>query len=237
MTDKPHVSQSVQYAEQIIAEREIYSNSFFTSLKDGSMTLEEFRKTQVQFYSAVLFFARPMTALIARFPHPATRLTILENVVEEHGDFSEKAFHESTFKEFLQSIDVDISNIAEIELWPEIRSFNSTLMTACIFDEPEVGVACLGVIEYMFAEISAIIGRTVVARNWCSEEKLVHYKLHSTLDRRHAREFFDIIEDKWQDKTSSYMIKQGIEMGVYIFNRLYEDLYYSSHRGKRNIPA
>ncbi len=221
---------SILYSEEVIAHRGVYGNNYFLSLQRGEMNLEQFQRTQEQFYFAVHFFSRPMTALIARFPDPQTRLSILENVVEEHGDFQEKAFHETTFKQFLNSIGIKGERLDEISLWPEVRAFNSTLMTSCIFDEPEVGVACLGVIEYMFAEISSIIGRAVVDRGWCAEEKLVHYKLHSAIDKRHAREFFEIIDHKWADESKRYLIEQGIQMGVYIFDRMYRDLYENAKR-------
>jgi len=219
------MKQIQQYCDEIIEREGIYHNSYFENLRNGNMSLAEFRKTQEQFYFAVLFFARPMTALIARFPHPKTRLTILENVVEEHGGFKENAFHESTFREFLDKVGSDVEELDSCVLWPEIRAFNSVLSTACIFDEAQVGVACMGAIEYAFAEISAIIGRSVVKHNWLSENELCHYKLHSKIDRRHAAEFFEIIDEDWNDSAKRYLVQQGIEMGIYCFSRLYRDLY------------
>ncbi|NQZ57312.1 MAG: iron-containing redox enzyme family protein [Lentisphaeraceae bacterium] len=217
--------KGIEYCDQMIAEVDIYGNEYFKALSDGRMSVEEFQHSQQQFYFAVLFFARPMTALVARFPHPQQRLNILGNVLEEHGAFKQQAFHECTFRDFLQSIDCPVDSLAEVNLWPEVRAFNSALSTACIFDEVEVGVACMGVIEYAFAEISAMIGNAVVQRRWMKREELCHYKLHAAIDRRHAAEFFEIVEDSWSDPQKAYLIRQGIEMGLYIFDRLYSDLY------------
>ena len=216
------------YCEARISESGIYKNKFFESLNDGTMSLNEFIETQKQFYYAVSFFSRPMTALMARFPNPGSRLSILENVVEEHGGFNKTAFHESTFRDFLKSLNVNLDDLEELELWPELRAFNSALMTACVFDEVEVGVCCMGAIEYMFATISAQIGQAVVARGWCKAENLKHYKLHAKIDLQHAADFFRIVEPSWADKDKNYFIKQGINMGVYIFDRLYKDLCASS---------
>ena len=206
----------------------IYANSFFRDIQNGAMTLEEFSLTQEQFYYAVSFFSRPMTALMARFPQAGKRLSILENIVEEHGSFNETAFHESTFREFLQLISVDISTIDQVVLWPEVRAFNSALMTACVFDEPEVGVACLGAIEYMFANISGTIGTSIVENKWCTKEELKHYKLHAEIDIQHAADFFMLVEPQWDNPEKNYYIKQGIDMGIYIFDRLYKDLRASA---------
>ena len=213
-----------QYAKERVCQSGIYGNDYFSSLQNGSMSQQEFILTQEQFYYAVNFFSRPMTALMARIPNAGKRLSILENIVEEHGSFRESAFHETTFIEFLMSMGVAPEKLEELILWPEVRAFNSTLMTACVFDEPEVGIGCLGAIELMFAEISSIIGRAAVERSWCSSAELKHYRLHSEIDSRHAADFFNTVEEYWGMSEKQYFIKQGIDMGVYIFDRFYKDL-------------
>ena len=219
-----HTENVIQYAKERVEKSGIYKNEYFSSLKNGNMSQQEFTLTQEQFFYAVNFFSRPMTALMARIPNAGKRLSILENIVEEHGSFRETAFHETTFREFLSSMKAAPENLEKLILWPEVRAFNSTLMTACVFDEPEVGIGCLGVIEFMFAEISSIIGISVVDRKWCSGSELKHYRLHSEIDTRHAADFFNIVEEYWGISEKQYLIKQGINMGVYIFDRLYKDL-------------
>ena len=71
------------------------------------------------------------------------------------------------------------------------------LTAACVLDELEVGVGCMGIIEHAFAGISARIGKAVIANGWIKPEALVHYKLHAEIDERHAEEFFAVIEPRW----------------------------------------
>lgn len=214
-------------ADRELAHREILDGDYFRSLQDGSMTLSQFSETQKQFYFAVLFFSRPMAGLLGRFPNPKQRLDLLRNLVEEHGDFQQEAFHEATFRKFLKSIGVEANpdSIENLGLWPELRAFNSILATACTLDELEVGVACIGIIEYAFADISAIIGKTVVDRGWVSSDDLVHYKLHSEIDKRHADEFFELVLEQWLIDDRRYFIEQGLALGAYCFDNLYRDLF------------
>ena len=163
-----------------------------------------------------------MSALVGRIPDPRARLDILHNVVEEHGEFEEEEFHPTTFQKFLRSIGSDPGKLDGEELWPPLRAFNSVLTAACVLDELEVGVACMGIIEYSFADISAIIGRAVVERSWVKADDLVHYKLHAEIDKRHAEEFFAVVEPKWDDRR--YHIEQGLQLGAYVFDRLYRDM-------------
>jgi len=212
-------------ADQALAQVRIVDNPYLTCLTDGSMSREKFCLTQQQFFFAVTFFSRPIAALVGRIPDPHARVDILHNLVEEHGEFQERAFHHNTFHQFLLSIGSDPTALDEAAVWPELRAFNSVLTAACVLDELEVGIGRMGVIEHAFAGISATIGKAVVARGWVAEPQLVHYRLHAEVDERHAEEFFAVVEPRWSDGARRYYIEQGLELGAYAFNRLYLDLY------------
>lgn len=212
-------------AEAILARVKMLHNPYLEALQDGSMTLECFRRTQEQFFFAVTFFPRPMAALVGRIPDPRARLDILHNLVEEHGEFQEQFFHHTTFQQFLRTIGNAPEKLEAIPVWPALRAFNSVLTASCVMDELEVGIACMGIIEYAFAGISALIGKAVVQRGWVPADRLVHYKLHAEIDERHAEEFFAVVESLWDDERRRYYIEQGLELGAYIFDRLYRDMY------------
>lgn len=214
-----------QRALEILDRVDILSNPYFAALRDGGLSRDAFVATQRQFYFAVEFFSRPMSALVARIPSPRMRLDILHNVVEEHGDFDRDEFHETTFRTFLVSLGSEVADLADETLWPEIRSFNSMLTGACIHDELEVGVACMGIIEHAFAGISAAIGESVVSRGWVAAEDLAHYRLHAKIDERHAEEFYQVVEHSWDDPQRRYFVEQGLELGIYAFDCLYRGLY------------
>lgn len=203
----------------------VVDNPYLAALRDGSMSLEAFRSTQEQFYSAVVFFPRPMAALLGRIPEPAARLDILRNLVEEHGDYHPARFHQNTFREFLERIGARAAEVDQLAVWPCVRAFNSVLLTACLHDELEVGIGCMGTIEYAFAAISAAMCRGILARGWLPEERLVHYSLHAELDTHHALEFFQVVEARWDDPARAYYIERGLELGAFVFQRLYRDLH------------
>ena len=224
-TDETPALRVTARAKQILEQSGIRQNPYLQALRDGTMPLEEFRRSQEQFFFAVTFFPRPMAALVGRIPNPKSRLDILHNLVEEHGEFNEKLFHHTTFQQFLRSIGGVPEKIEATALSPALRAFNSILTSACVLDELEVGVACMGIIEYAFAGMSATIGQAVVQRGWVKQAELVHYALHAQIDERHAAEFFAVIEPNWPDPARRYFIEQGLELGAYAFDRLYRELY------------
>ena len=231
MEHESRAPQVTARANEVIERVGVLQNSYFSGLASGEMDLECFRLTQEQFFFAVTFFPRPMAALVAKIPDPKMRLDILHNVVEEHGEFNVDEFHHTTFQRFLKSIGSDVSPLedqSQWSLWAPVRAFNSWLTTSCVLDELEVGVACLGIQEYIFSDASAIIGKAVVENGWVSEEELIHYKLHAEIDKRHAEEIFAVVEPKWE--SHRYFIDQGLELGAYIFDRMFRDLLSFAER-------
>lgn len=225
MSQSSRAPSVTRCADAVLKRINILQNPYLQALTDGSMTLECFRRTQEQFFFAVTFFPRPMAALVGRIPDPGQRLDILHNLVEEHGEFQEQFFHHTTFQEFLRTLGSEPQKLNSLPVWPALRAFNSVLTASCVQDELEVGVGCMGIIEYAFAGISAVIGKAVVQRGWVAADRLVHYKLHAAIDERHAEEFFAVIEPLWGDERRRYFIEQGLELGAYIFDRLYRDMY------------
>ncbi len=223
MTKAPHLNEFAQKATEASA---IMQNSYLTALESGEMSLSAFKVSQEQFYHAVNFFPRPMAALVARIPSARARMDILHNLVEEHGDFNEQAFHCTTFKRFLASLEGTNSmedTMPTPLILPAVHSFNNVLMGTCSLDELETAIACMGAIEFTFAQISARIAEAVVHRGWVVADKLVHYKLHAKIDEKHADDFFAVIEESFCTE-KRLPIEQGIRLGLHVFHRLYSDL-------------
>ncbi|HEY5242043.1 MAG TPA: iron-containing redox enzyme family protein, partial [Polyangiaceae bacterium] len=128
---------------------------YFRTLRDGSMTREQFVETQIQFFHAVIFFSRPMAALVGRIPRPQMRVALLENIGDEHGSGRLTVCHENTFLELLARLGVERAEVDRRALWPEVRAFNAALLGACAHDDVYTGLAALGIIEDLFSGISA----------------------------------------------------------------------------------
>jgi len=213
-------------ADQFLKETPIIEGSFFKDLP--TMDKEVFKKAQSQFFFAVDYFSRPMAALVARLPLHSDRIDIIENIVEEHGNFCKEKYHANSFKAFLQTLGKTKEELDVLSPSAVVNMFNYTLMGICAQEDPLIAIACNGIIEYAFSDISALLAEKVVERKWVTKDKLVHYNLHADLDKKHAEEFFKIIEPSMDDKEKQDKIIIGLKLGVYIFNRLYEDLYTES---------
>jgi pyrroloquinoline-quinone synthase len=229
MSRAPRVSAT---ASAVLQRVGILNNPYFTSLKDGSMPLANFRATQEQFYFAVQYYPRPIAALISRIADSGDRMDLVHNLVEEHGSFRPDHFHQNTFRQFLASIGGTSPDLAGVPIGPSVHAFNCTLGGVCCGDEPDAGICCLGIIEQAFAGISALIGTAVVQRGWVERSALVHYALHAELDVRHAEELFAMSEKRMDDASGQATILRGLELGAYAFDQLYSNLF--NQQGQRH---
>jgi len=225
--------------KSIKARYDLANHPYFKSLEDGTFSKEDFVETQIQFLFAVVFFSRPMTTLAARLPRPEMRLSVLENVSDEHGEGNLSLSHEKTFLELLARLNLTMEDIERRALWPEVRAFNTTLTGVCMVDDVWTGVAALGIIEDLFSGISERLGKAIVERGWVAEADLIHYATHQELDVEHADDFYQIIEPLWGEHPRyAYQIEQGLELGAYIFLQMYESLYRSrARRWNRDVKG
>jgi pyrroloquinoline-quinone synthase len=216
----------------ILDDVEPNENPYFVALRERAFDKDDFVETQIQFYYAVTFFSRPMAAVAAKIPSARMRVEVLRNVWEEHGEGDARAMHGETFKLLLERLaECGIDEIESRALWPELRAFNTALIGCCVLDDWEIGTSCLGMIERMFAEISAWIGNGIVANGWLSRDRLVHYALHEELDVRHSDDFFAVLTPVWdRGERERYLIRQGLQLGAYVFDELYRGLHRARQR-------
>ncbi|MEJ7596001.1 MAG: iron-containing redox enzyme family protein [Planctomycetaceae bacterium] len=239
----------MQVVERQKASSGILCSPYFATLQNSEMSRFTFESTQQQFYFAVRFFSRAMAALAARIPDSATRLPLIHNLAEEHGladeddaagsaelraqdsaghhhPFHPALAHDRTFRTFLERLRSASPATGQEHIEQSaVRAFNLALWAVCAIEHLSTAFACLGAIEYAFADISALIGNSIVDRGWLSRDKLVHYKLHAEIDKRHAGDFFGVVVNDWADDAAGrHHVESGLSLGFYLFKRLYDDL-------------
>ena len=206
-------------------------NPYLVALADGTMTRDDFVETQIQFLFAVVFFSRPMATLAGRLPLPHMRVPLIENIRDEHGSGCLGMSHENTFLELLARLGIERVDVDARALWPEVRAFNTTLAGMCTLDDGLTGLAAVGIIEDLFASISAAIGDAIVARGFLDKDHIVHYATHETLDVQHAEGLYSGLYESYEKHPRlRYQIDQGLELGAYSFLAMYEGLYRARAR-------
>lgn len=212
------------------AEWNALEGPYLRALRDGSLTREDFVETQLQFFTAVAHFSRPMALLASRLPRADQRLPLVENIFDEHGRGEPGYGHERTFRLLLERLGADLGRVGRAP-WPEVRAFNAALTGVAAFDSPLTGLAVFGVIEDLFSGISLELGRGLVSRGWLTPDQVAHYPTHATLDEEHAEGFYRLLDGPYgEDTRAAEDIEQGLLLGGHLFLGLYDNLYRACHR-------
>lgn len=223
MKNKRNTGSIRLVADKIIDKRKVLGNPYLDLLTAGRMSRDSFIQSQEQFYFAVAEYSKPIAVLTSRVNDLKMRFELLRNMLDEHGEFNESACHETTFRAFLARLGGQ--DPRTIIMNPAVASFNAVLMATSLTADFEEGIACLAIIEYAFAFISATIAAGAIRNGWIAPEEMLHYSIHSSLDLEHADGLFSLIVPKSESKQISAAALRGLELGAFIFERLYSDLY------------
>ena len=207
-----------QLVETIKAEHPLDQHRFFQWIE--RCPIEQFQASQQDFYHAVIHFGRPMMRLAARLDSYAERWSVLENIIEEHGSGELEHTHGASFRTFLRSLSPSCEPFAAPST--VVSTFNQFLDQAVAKESPAYALAVFAIIEDRFAEISARIGRTVVARGWVPSAQLQHYDIHAELDIEHAQGFYQLLQSRWAEQSTD--ISRGLYDGNEVFLGLYAGL-------------
>ena len=206
------------------------AHKYFSSLMDGSMSLELFKYSQLKFYSAVCYFSRPMFLLCSKIDSYTDRLTLLENIMDEHGNGDISNTHGETFKKYLINLGINNREIDEKVSHPAIANFYSIIENTINNSSLETAIAMFGIIEDRYTEISSSIALSLVQNGWLKTSQLVHYENHQQLDIYHAELFYKLVRNKWKKEKSRLDIEKGLRKGNKVILDIYLDLVKSFNK-------
>ena len=206
------------------------AHKYFSSLMDGSMSLELFKYSQLKFYSAVCYFSRPMFLLCSKIDSYTDRLTLLENIMDEHGNGDISNTHGETFKKYLINLGINNREIDEKVSHPAIANFYSIIEKTINNSSLETAIAMFGIIEDRYTEISSSIALSLVQNGWLKTSQLVHYENHQQLDIYHAELFYKLVRNKWKKEKSRLDIEKGLRKGNKVILDIYLDLVKSFNK-------
>ena len=203
----------------------IKSQPYFSRLIDGEMSLKQFKVTQLNILPAVSYFSLPMFYLCTRLESYEERINILENINDEHGNGNLSKSHGVTYKSYLTSLGIKKNTIDQSPVHPSVEYFNNILMETVKNKNVLLAIACLGMIEERYAEISKLLVENLINKKWIKSEELTHYSIHQDVDKHHSNLFFTLLETEWKESLNSRQeIVSGIDLGNDLVLNLYNNL-------------
>lgn len=145
---------------------------------------EEFLLSQIPFFYAVKAFPRMLCRLASMIEDSESRLLVVENIYEEHGQSNMKNFHTETYKEYLTALGWS----GNYHKNPWVEDWINKVLTLP-YNAVEYAVYLSG-IEYIYALICADISTHIETLDLRGEQ--THYKKHAQLDWEHGYELLSV---------------------------------------------
>lgn len=208
---------------EVAAIYDFSRHPYFVWMQLESTSRGDFRRSQLAFRFAVECFSQPLAAVLARFTTLEDRFGIVANLSEEHGHGLITRSHKHTFREYLLALGVSDDEL-NTPCSTAVCAFNYSILGFCLGQPGEVGAAMLGIIEYLYVNISAAIAQTITQRDWAIPGSQSHYTTHEKLDTLHAEDLFSLARSSWEEPRSRQEISQALVLGAYYFWSLYNGL-------------
>jgi len=208
---------------QVATSYDFHRHPYLCWMQQDSTSRKAFCQSQIPFRFAVESFSQALAAVLARMPILEERLPLVNNVAEEHGHGDHLRSHKFTFRQYLQALGASADDLTSPSTIP-VMAFNQSILTYGLTQPAEAGAALLGMIEYLYVDISGAIAQTLYQRQWTAPGSQSHYAVHEKLDVEHARELLTLAELGWHESRSRAQVAQGLLLGAYYFWRLYGDL-------------
>ncbi len=214
-----------------LAEREnpvfIKRNIFLSGLKNNTIPILDFIKSQQAFVTCVNYWSQILGKLLYRLSSHQDRKLILENLFEEHGFEAGHFSHVETFTKFMESIGGQVIHTPD----QAAQAFNDTLDR--ILNEPDLPtcIAALGYVEYYYQRISTVIVDYLKANDKYTN---IHYAEHELLDVKHYTDLFSLLSKYDQDRVET-ALGRGRQIVIELFDTYYARSYLQNCRPEPQI--
>lgn len=226
MNDKSLAFERIkQQVRVLLPPGAIEQHAFFQALADDSLRVNEAHAIALDIYHVVRHFPRFLSALITSLESIDLRMTLVDNLYEEHGRMNRAVAHEETFKLFLRGLGIEDAQILANRPSVPVVAYCRAVTDLCLHHPPAEAVGAIGMIEEIVARVSPLISAYGQRKQMQARDVRSHFGVHEVLDIRHADEIYGLgailVE---RDASRGALVERGLEMGLYLHRRLYSDL-------------
>ena len=198
---------------------------YFNKLCSGEMSKGEFLNSQIEFAPLVHAFSRSLALVIANIPDALNRISLVENLWEEHGRGIKANVHGQTMLALIDRLGGMSSEIDINKPSINARIFNEALRSVSSFEDYRFSASVFASIERTFVDVSTMTYKSIVDCGWLEKSRIIHYELHRELDVQHSEEFLLVVNKDWEDSEASRaLIEGGIRFGSRLFANFYVGL-------------
>jgi pyrroloquinoline-quinone synthase len=221
------LSSCTSFDAAVVQVAEIYDfqwHPYLLWMQSQAVDRTQFLQSQLPFRDAVESFPQSLAAVLAKLDRVESRFGVVKNISESQGYGNPLRSHKAEFRQYLQALGATSEELTTAISTP-VLAFNQSTRNYCLTQSPEAGAAMLGMIEYLYIDISAKIAKTIHDRLWVMPGAQSHYIPQDIGNYNQAQDLFLIAESGWEFARSRQQIAEGLILGGRCFWDLYDGLY------------
>ncbi|MFM2430683.1 MAG: hypothetical protein RLZZ511_1896 [Cyanobacteriota bacterium] len=213
--DLSHCVTLQSAVEQVAEIYEFQLHPYFLWMRGVGLDERRFVRSQVPFQYAIEAFAQAYGVIFDR----SESLACVE--VPSAGTVMSPS--RQAFQVCLQRLSPRV-NLAE-DCPAAIVAANRQLLNYCLTQPLASGAAVLGMIEYLYVDVSATIAQIVVQRNWADGNSDFYYLIHESLGINPDQDLLTLAQPSWSDPTARSQTAQSLLLGAQYLWDLYDAIY------------
>lgn len=193
----------------------IIKHPFIKRIDDAWLNQEQLKYFVEQYYIYCTYFPRFLAAAAANIPDDKTRMPIVENLWEEHGEGKIELSHRILYEKFALSLGLSKEHLANVEPLPTTQICCENLINLCHDGHFLESLGALGPgTEFFTNEEYSIIERGLKKYDFLTDEDIHFWTVHISLDEDHYSEMLEAIEP-WTEKVENrFLIKSGAKKAI-----------------------
>lgn len=210
----------VDFFEQVEADlrpaiEKVLAHPFMQSLSEASLSLLQLREFALQYNIYCGYFPRFLAAVAANVPDDETRLSLVQNLWEEHGEGNLEYSHRTLFHRFSAALGVTEEERQLAKPLPSTSQYVTTLFNICSNAHFLEGFGVLSVGgEYYTSEEYTLILSGLKKYDFLSPHDLEFWSVHIDVDEGHYSSMASTLMPWIHSEANRVLIQQGAKRAV-----------------------
>ncbi|MCB0641164.1 MAG: iron-containing redox enzyme family protein [Phaeodactylibacter sp.] len=193
----------------------ILHHPFVKRIEDGWLNKAQLQYFAKQYSVYCRYFPRFLAAAAANIPDDQTRLPIIENLWEEHGEGKLAKSHRILFNNFAYALGVTKEELNSVTPLATTEICCSNLLNLCQDEHFLVSLGALGPgTEFFTNDEYQIIENGLKKYDFLSADDIEFWTVHISLDEDHYSELVGAVEPWATTVEHRYMIRTGAKRAI-----------------------
>ena len=193
----------------------ILKHPFLKRIEDAWLDKEQLQYFVKEYSVYCRYFPRFLSAAAANIPDDATRMPLIENLWEEHGEGILKKSHRVLYENFAEAVGVSKKELDKVDPLPSTDICCKHLLEICMDDD---FITCLGALgpgtEFFTNEEYTIIENGLKKYDFLSAKDIEFWTVHISLDEDHYSEMLEAIAPWVNTVENKHRVKAGAKRAI-----------------------